>query len=304
MVENEALAGGADAAPVCCGPALDFAEARARFHAEACAGICDTGRYRCRFYVWGVGPDVLFIPGLCDDSLSFVLPMARLSRQFRCIAYDLPTGEHDGANLPRYRHADYVADVFALLDHLGSRTTYLFGSSFGSTMALVAMHGAPARFPRVVLQGGFAHRPLAWAEVMLASWARWWPGAMHRLPGRLTILERGHRLPFTERPRQFWDCFLERSGAPPMRAVAHRARVLHQLDLRELLPRIAQPTLLICGELDPLVARTCEDTLLCGLPNARRVVLPRGGHVPQFSHPEMLAELTSHFLRTDALIAM
>lgn len=303
MDEPASIAGAAaDAAAVHCpfasGPwPVNFDDVWERFRREACPGVCDTGRYRCGFYVWGEGPDLVFIPGLCDDALSFLLPISRLAGSFRCIAYDLPTGESDGARLARYCHADYVADVFALLDRIGSRAAYLFGSSFGSTMALAAMHEAPERFPRAVLQGGFARRPLAWAEAMLAAWARWWPGPMHRLPGRLAVLARGHCGPFTDRPREFWNWFVERSGAPPMRAVAHRALVLDRLDLRSLLPTIRQPILLICGDADPLVGRECEEELVRGLPNTRRVVLDDCGHLPQFSHPELLAELTSQALR-------
>src|SRR2546423_2911138 len=164
----------------------------ARFRREARAGTCETGRYRCPYYIWGDGPNLLFIPGLCDDRLSFVLPIAVLSRHFRCIALDLPTGRGDGARVARYRHADYVADVLALLDHVGARHSFLFGSSFGGTIALGALHAAPERFGRAVLQGSFAHRPLAWAEVLLARWARYWPWTMEHLPLRRAALIQGH----------------------------------------------------------------------------------------------------------------
>src|SRR5262245_43219860 len=148
-------------------PPLPLRNALERFEREATRGICDTGRYRCRYYAWGEGPPLVFVPGLSDDALSFVLPIALLSRHFRCVAYDLPAGGADGARLDRYRHRDLVADLFALMDHVGARRGYLFGSSFGSTVALAALHAAPERLPRGILQGGFAHRPLAWAEVAL-----------------------------------------------------------------------------------------------------------------------------------------
>ena len=44
----------------------------AQFARQAHRGVCDTGRYQCPYYVWGDGPNLLFIPGLCDDALSFV----------------------------------------------------------------------------------------------------------------------------------------------------------------------------------------------------------------------------------------
>src|SRR5436305_126344 len=87
-----------------------------RFAREAREGVCDTGGYRCRTFTWGEGPPLLFVPGLMDSSRSFVLPAALLSRSFRCIAYDLPTGR-EGADLRRLTHADLVHDLFAVLDH-------------------------------------------------------------------------------------------------------------------------------------------------------------------------------------------
>ena len=267
-----------------------------QFAREAHRGVCDTPRYRCPYYVWGDGPNILFIPGLCDDGLSFAMPIALLRDRFRCIAYDLPTGDGDGARLADYRHADYVADVFAVLDHVGARESFVYGSSFGATIALAAMHADPERFPKAVLQGGFARRPLAWAELLLASWARWWPGPMRRLPLREAILRRSHFGPFADSPEETWRFFLERSGAPPMSTVAHRALLLHQVDLRSLLPEISQPTLLICGDCDPLVGKDCENVLRGGLPVAARAEIVGCGHMPQFTHPGIVAELVTRFL--------
>lgn len=267
-----------------------------RFEREAIQGVCDTGRYRCPYYIWGDGPPLVFIHGLCDDSRSFVLPIATLSRHFRCIAYDLPGNPGDGSKLNGYQHPHFVTDLHALLDHLGLRSCDLFGSSFGSTIALRAMHGRPERFPRAVLQGGFARRSLALPEVLLASLARYWPWPMHRLPLRVPIIRRAHSPPFASAPSENWDFFLERSGAPIMRAVAHRALILHDIDLRNLLPEIPQPVLLICGDADPLVDKKCEAVLQAGLPQATRAELQNCGHLPQFTHPEVMAELILRFL--------
>jgi pimeloyl-ACP methyl ester carboxylesterase len=273
-----------------------LAEALRRLEAEGQRGACDTGRYRCPYYVWGTGPPLLFIPGMSDDALSFVMPMALLSRSFRCIAYDLPTGRGDGARLGCYRHAAFVADVFALLDHLGVSRCYVFGSSFGATIALAALHAGPGRLPRAVLQGGFARRPLAWAERLVARLARCWPGSLRRLPFRNALLRRTHHEPFAARPPEVWDYCVARWGSAPVPVLAQRALVLHGVDLRPLLPEIRQPVLLVCGDCDPLVGRPCEEELLKGLPHVSRAELERCGHVPYFTHPELLAELVRRFL--------
>jgi pimeloyl-ACP methyl ester carboxylesterase len=275
---------------------LSLKEALARFEREAVWGVCATGRYRCPYYTWGQGPPLLFIPGLSDDARSFVPVCSLLAENFRCIAYDLPAGAGDGARLPGYRHADLVDDVFALLDHLGARQSYVFGSSFGSTVTLAALHSRPERLPRGILQGGFAHRPLAAVSYLLASFARYWPGRQGALPFRPALLRRLHFTPFAGREGELWDYSITRWGQVPLAALGHRARLLHQLDLRPLLPHIRQPVLLICGDCDPLVDKGCEETLIRSLPNAGRVELSGCGHNPIFTHPEVLAEVVRGFL--------
>src|SRR5438105_1652964 len=80
-------------------PRVDLAEALARFESEAVRGVCATGRYRCRYFVWGEGPPLLFIHGMGDSSSAYVPMISVLAKEFRCIAYDQPTGKGDGAPL-------------------------------------------------------------------------------------------------------------------------------------------------------------------------------------------------------------
>jgi pimeloyl-ACP methyl ester carboxylesterase len=275
---------------------LALAEAQRRFEAEATWGVCPTGSYRCPYFVWGTGPPMVLIPGLADDARSFVQLAAHLAEHFRCIAYDLPAGGNDGANLRQYTHDRLVADVFALLDHLAISQSYVLGSSFGSTIALGALRARPERLPRAVLQGGFAWRPLAPAEVLLARLAKYWPGTLRLLPFRKAILRRNHYASFAHRTPDVWDYFLVRSNTPPMAAAAHRALLIHQIDLRPILAEIRQPVLLICGDNDPLVSPACAETLLNGLANSGRIDLANCGHNPLFTHPELLGEIVRWFL--------
>jgi pimeloyl-ACP methyl ester carboxylesterase len=277
-------------------PPPSLAEARERCQREAVRGVCDTGRYRCPYLAWGEGPPLLFVPGLADGPLNFVPLMARLSGWLRCLTYALPSGRGDGARLARYTHADLVDDLLAVLDHAGLRQSYLFGSSFGSTVVLAALRARPERLPRAILQGGFARRTLAPAERLLAALARHWPGSLRHLPLRTAVLRRGHAGPFAACPPEVWPFLLEQNGVAPIAAVARRALLLHRLDLRPLLPEVRQPVLLVCGDDDPLVGKACEAALLEGLPNASRVEIRRCGHFPYLTHPDVLAAVVADFL--------
>lgn len=279
-----------------CAQRLVLRECLERWRTETRHGVCDTGRYRCRHVVWGNGPTLVLIPGMGLDAVGFVMLMARLQAHFRCVSFDLPDGNSDGARVRSYRHADHVADLFALLDHLSIRACTLLGSSFGSTIALAALHEQPGRFPRAILQGGFARRPLAWAEVMAASFCRFMPGRVAHLPLVRQVLERGHRAAFADREPAVWDFFVEENLRIPLRAFASRALLMHRIDLRPLLPAIQQPVLMVCGDRDPLVGKACEAELKQGLPMAARAEIENCGHLPQLTHPEVLAEVVRQWL--------
>jgi pimeloyl-ACP methyl ester carboxylesterase len=274
---------------------IHLADALERCRREAISGVCDTGRYRMPYRVWGEGPPLVFIHGLSDCSDTFVGPMAQLSRQFRCIAYDQPPG-HGGARIGSYTHADLVADLLALMDHLGLAQAYLFGSSFGATIALAAMHQQPGRLPRAILQGGIVRRPLRRAERILTWLFRFLPGRMRWLPLREKVLRVNNLVGFENRPPEAWRYFIQCSGRPCVAWVARQALILDRLDLRPILPAIHQPVLLVSGEKDRIVGRGHEEMLLAGLPSAGRATLLGCGHVPSHTHPELLAELVRQFL--------
>src|SRR5215831_2018801 len=156
--------------------AHELHSARVAFRAEARHGTLDTGRYRMRYFTWGSGPPVVFIHGMADAAEAFVMVMHRLADRFTCIGYELPDGTTDGSRLARYTHADYAADLLALLDHMKCEPAAVVGSSFGSIVTITALATTPHRFTHGVLQNGFAHRPLNHFQRALARVARFWPG--------------------------------------------------------------------------------------------------------------------------------
>jgi pimeloyl-ACP methyl ester carboxylesterase len=275
--------------------AVPLADALTRWTNEARFGTCPTGQYRMPYFVWGTGPPLVFIHGLADMARSFVLVMHALREHFTCVAYELPAGGTDQARLGAYRHRHMVADLFALLDYLGFPRSYLFGSSFGSTIALAAMNEQPNRIPRAVLQGGFACRSLARWERSLCSFVRYFPGPMSTLPLRSRLAYPAERQRFAN-CRDLWEFLQSNSGSQMKSAVARRGLMILDIDLRPLLPRIRQPVLMLCGAHDPIVPRVCEAPLLEGLPHVERVEFPDCGHFPQYTHAPLVAELARRFL--------
>ena len=100
--------------------------------------------------------------------------------------------------------------------------------------------------------------------------------------------------PVTHRPSSLLK---EIFAAVRREAVRTLLLVMVEADQRDLLPRVAVPTLLIWGELDarsPLsVARQFEHAI----PDTKLVVIPGAGHVSNLEQPELFNDAVREFCR-------
>jgi len=276
--------------------AIPLSEALAAWRRDARGGVCDTGRYRGRFFVWGRGQPLLLIHGLSDQARSFVPVIAHLTDSFRCIAYELPTGDGDGAKLDQLSHVDLVADVFALFDHLDVGQACLFGASFGGMIVLGALQAQPRRFLRAAIQSGFARRRLAPMERIVVNLARYWPGRMNDLPLRNMFQKHADGPAFAAAPPGVWEFQRVNTAETPIKAFAQRVRIIDRTDLRPILSTIMQPILSITGDRDSVVAQHCSEELAEGLPHADRLEFSNCGHYAQYTHAAGVAEALRRFL--------
>jgi pimeloyl-ACP methyl ester carboxylesterase len=68
-------------------------------------------------------------------------------------------------------------------------------------------------------------------------------------------------------------------------------------DLREVLPRIDVPTLLVYGDKDVRAPLTVAEDLQAAIPGATLVVLPDTGHLCNIEAPEQFNRAVRNFLR-------
>lgn len=286
----------AELRPPCPAPA-DFRAEVLQYDLAAEVGQWNGPRYRMTYRILGEGPPLFLIPGIASTYRTFALLLNRLSEHFRTVVYDYP-GEHadDGARLSRIGHDDLVDDVFGLIDHLNVGRAFLVGISFGSTIALKALHREPRRFPRAVLQGAFAHREFTVAERWALRVGRLFPGTTAQIPLRRTILTYNGRLEFPAIIEDRWEYNLEQNGLTPIRSLAHRASMVSRLDLRPILAEIPTEILLLQGNEDRIISRRVFEELKAALPHAEAAILPTVGHQPQMTHAELLAQLIHEWL--------
>jgi len=87
-------------------------------------------------------------------------------------------------------------------------------------------------------------------------------------------------------------------GEPDRRSLAAGLDILRDTDLRDALPHITLPALVVAGEHDRLTPPRAGHELAARLPAARFHRIGRSGHAPFLSHPaEVLAEVSAFLSR-------
>jgi pimeloyl-ACP methyl ester carboxylesterase len=204
-------------------------------------------------------------------------------------AVDLP-GFGESNNPPTaWGTVEYAELVRELMDALGLHTAAVIGHSFGGRVAIRLAVGHPERVTKLVLVNCAGIRPKRkpkyYARFALAKLGK----AAERFGGRA-----GARL----RAR-----ILERTAsADYLSAGALRGtfvRVVNE-DLRDQLPHVAVPTLLIWGDQDratPLVDGKLMETLI---PDSGLVVFKGAGHYSYVDAAPAFGRVVRHFLAPEA----
>jgi 3-oxoadipate enol-lactonase len=239
----------------------------------------------------GHGPDLVLLHSLLTDRRSFSPLVPELARSRRVTLVSLPGfGASTPAGPTIEDHADRVA---GLLSALGGSPDVV-GNGFGGfvTLALAARHGRD--LGRIVLADTGAAFPesgrapfRAMAEAVEKS-------------GMAAIVDTAVR-------RIFHEAYL---AAHP-EAAAERKEVLLQakpahfavacgalatVDLRHALPRIANPALVVVGELDAATPPALSRELASSIAGARLVELPGCGHCPPLEQPAAFLAAIATFL--------
>jgi pimeloyl-ACP methyl ester carboxylesterase len=243
----------------------------------------------------GEGPPLVLVHGAAVDSRMWGPQLVGLADEFTVVAWDEP-GAGRSSDVPAdFGLADYSDCLAALIGGLDLGPAHVAGLSWGGTVA----------------QELYRHHPELVATLLLVDTYAGWKGSLPeeevrvRVEGVRQMVAAADHLFDPTLPGLF-------AGDPPaefvplLEAMASDVRpdsmstallVMAEADQRDLLPRIAVPTLLIWGELDgrsPLsVARQFEDAL----PDAKLVVIPGAGHVSNLEQPQLFNDAVRDFCR-------
>ncbi len=243
----------------------------------------------------GDGPPLVFVHGAAEDGRVWQPQLAALADEFTVVAWDEP-GSGRSSDVPAdFGLADYATCLVALIEALALGPAHVAGRSWGSTVVQELYRNHPELVATLILVGAYAG----------------WKGSLPEDEVRARVA--GVREMLAAEPGEF-DPTLPGlfAGEPPvefvplLQQIAADARpdslrtqlfVMAEADHRDLLPRIAVPTLLIWGELDarsPLrIAHQFERTI----PDAKLVIIPGCGHVSNLECPDRFNEAVREFCR-------
>jgi aminoacrylate hydrolase len=255
------------------------------------------GEERLYYEEHGQGPALLLVPGLSGQGVFWARQVPELARRFRVIVHDhRGTGQSSHSRI-RYSVEQMAGDVIALLDALGIDSAHLVGHSTGGAIGQVMAQDHPRRLRSLVLS---------------ATWAGPDPFFRRLFESRREILTRLGpeaylRASILMLAPPWWvsanDAAIaaqHRAAVPalaPIDVQASRIDAILGFDRRARMADIRVPTLVIVAEDDMVTPRFYSDELADGIPGAKLVVLPRGGHfVPQIL-PDPYNAAVGEFLR-------
>jgi len=232
----------------------------------------------------GNGPAILLTHGFVASTGMWDGQVAAFRDRYRLIRWDMRG--HGRTECPddpaAYGQDITVADMTAILDHLGIETAVIAGHSLGGFMSLRFNVLHPERVRALILQGcGPGYRS---AE----SRAKW----NQRVDGRAKTIEE--------------EGFEALGGAAEVPVSIQRSRrelalaargILAQVDAKVIdsLPNISVPTLVIIGAGDEYYLQGA-DYMASRIPGAEHVVVPDAGHGVNVDQPERVNAAFEAFL--------
>ncbi|HWG42075.1 MAG TPA: alpha/beta hydrolase [Gemmataceae bacterium] len=260
------------------------------------SGLAHLKHYTARYCVWGEGQPLVLVPGLAGG-FELLGPLARLlSEHFQVISYQL-RGEDDCFALrQRFELPDLVEDLHEFLDWFGLERPPILGVSFGGVLALELAMRWPHRVQSLMTQGVGAR-----FERGLLQQVAGWVLSRYPLPSDSPFVNQFFNLLFgtRQRPGPLFEFVTRQCWQTDQSVMTHRFQLVESFDPGPRLHSVRVPTLLMAGDRDLLASPQSLGDLVRDIKDARRVDLPRCGHLAFVTQPERVAAEVQHFLRKD-----
>jgi pimeloyl-ACP methyl ester carboxylesterase len=243
----------------------------------------------------GQGPLLVFVHGAAEDSRIWQPQLDGLADEFTVVAWDEP-GAGRSPGLPdHFGLADFADCLAALIEALDLGPAHVAGLSWGGTVVLELYRRHPGLVATLIMIDTYA----GWKGSLPAEEVR------ARVAGARQMLaappeDFDPTLPglfASDPPAEFVPLLAAISADVRPATLGCQLAVMAEADQRDLLPRVAVPTLLIWGEHDarsPLsVARQFDGAI----PDTELVVVEGAGHLSNLEQPARVNQAVRQFCR-------
>lgn len=257
----------------------------------------DAGGHRITYERKGDGPPLVLLHGYVGDRRVWRPQLDALSDEFTVVAWDAP-GYGGSSDPPEaFPLSDFADCLAAFVDALDLGRPHVAGVSFGGGLALELYRRHPSLPRTLVLASAYA----GWAGSLPPDVVE------QRLQQALRLADQPPDQLVEELiPTMFTDSAppeLVEEFAASMRefhpvGLRANSRAFADADLRDVLPQVAVPTLLLYGDMDVRAPVDVARKLHAKIPGSRLVVIPGAGHVCNVDTPERFTEEVRAFLRS------
>jgi pimeloyl-ACP methyl ester carboxylesterase len=244
----------------------------------------------------GDGPPLVLAHGYVGDgATTWSRQLDALSDEFTVVAWDAP-GAGASADPPEgFGMAGYADCLASFVRALGLARPHVGGISFGAALVLELSRRHPTAAKTLVLASGYAgwagSLPPDESERRLQQALR-----ISELPGDAFVAELLPTMFSASAPPADVDAF--GSAMRAVHPVGFRAMARAAAEnLRDALPLVNVPVLLIYGERDERAPRYVADDLHASIPHSKLVVLTDAGHVCNVEAAEQFNREMRIFLR-------
>lgn len=253
------------------------------------------GGLRLRVVRAGSGPPLLLINGI-GAPIELWRPLAARLGGRELVMFDLPGSGDSSDPIWPSRIRDLAATVVRLLDELGLGRLDVLGYSFGGVVAQELALRAPGRVRRLVLCAtgpglpSLAPNPLALLLMLTPArhYTRWL--------GELIVPLIGGGRTARDRAALEADLRLREANPPSPLGYAQQLLAVAGWTSRPWLRRLAQETLVLHGDEDPLLPLGDARSMASAIPNARLSVVEGAGHLFLIDAPERAVDAIEAFL--------
>jgi pimeloyl-ACP methyl ester carboxylesterase len=256
----------------------------------------------------GEGPALVFVHGLSGSWPNWLEQLPVLAGTHRVVAMDLPGFGHSPMPVEEITISSYARILDQLLGKLGVSAATLVGNSMGGFISAELAIMFPQRVERLVLVSAAgistngrrdvqrAVPTLRRMERVVAAYTTWVAAhseAVVRYPGlRNAALGLVTRHPSRLNPALAAEQL--RGAGKPGFMQALQANLNYPI--RERLPEIACPTLIVWGEEDKVIPVRDAGVFEQLIPGSRKVLFEDTGHMAMLERPAAFNELLEQFL--------